>query len=1783
MRHSPFLIAGELKETLCTYLETSYRISNQIVVDERAALLRYEGVISKPPFVETTPRFAPGAWLHDLAHPAIPNQLTEFASIGLPVGKYPLYKHQEDSLRAAWVKDDTKPQDVVVASGTGSGKTEVFYLTIFADILREAIKWSAPKRKPTDMGMWKGNQWLHRRRYENRPAAMRAIILYPMNALVNDQLRRLRKMLSSDAAMAWQYKHLNGNLIYFGRYTSQAMLPGSPDNGNKRSDWEQYLSRIKTEWENMGEELRLSGNQPRPDSSEMVGRWNMQAAPPDILLTNYSMLEYMLVRPIEARIFESTRHWLEQSKEHVLTLVLDEAHTYSGARGTEVAYLIRRLYERLGVSEDQIRCIATSASLGETPEELNRVSHFVSGLFDHPVERFSLVRASIVTPKDDLPAPTLTELYAFSQFQVALEGDTSEADEAVAVDQLIADLGKETKGLNHIERLYHALEAHPRIIAVRKITARRATELGQVAQEIWGDLGDAKSCQKATAGLLTAGALARSDGKLLSDIPPLLPSRMHLMYRGLPGLWGCIDPNCSAAENPTTDRPCGKLYAEPRIWCECGARVVELLSCHVCGLRVGGGIAESDSDAGRVWPYQDDLESGGSQYDRYALFALEDPNPDRGSHKEWMRTIRNVKTTAYDTEGNKDTRPVWEPERKNDDVHDISAPCPRCVHSSRGGRNAIEPLRTTGAKAFGALIEHAFRLEPSRVSDDIQAELKLDESEEEDSWWTPAVTTGSLKPPTVNPNIGRKALTFSDSRQNAARLAGDLTFGHYRDVFRQLLLSVLSRAKNQPIPVHELIEEVLALAVERGIDPTFGELENFWARLETNSGEARSEAVKYLDVWLRREIADRQVGVESLGLARWVVDGLDPEKIPTLKPFTREETVALVYAVLRILVGENTLLPRSRDPEDWPSGELVEPFYRRVIAPKEKNQFRWDAEARNRLTRYLQAVLAAKVGIQLKLDDLLAQLWKTYFVGKIALSVQGKRQGFGIPITGLALAAMPHQVYVCRSCQYLSAETVGGVCVRCHQQCELVSLDQAHNRQRNYYRLLSDFAVSSEYPDPFPFHALEHTAQISAEEAAKRERRFQDQFLPEKENPVQDSVDVLSVTTTMEMGIDIGDLTVVGLHNMPPTVANYQQRAGRAGRRSDGVAEVITFSRLRSHDQYYYERVTEIVAGKVRIPSLHLNNAVIARRHVNALILQKFFVHLHFGGASTQLFESFGTVDDLLANGEQRLNQLREFTQYLRVNDTKMSSVMRIMDSSGVDETEVMSWITELPDRVKEVVAGLGVSSQLLDVLIEKGILPRYAFPVDVVALWLDKPTQWNRGEEIQRDLTIALSEYAPGADVIVNGKIHTSVGLYTPFVQSPDYRPSGWYYECNKCHHVQFASTDASATRPSWTECSMCGEKVGRNSHYTIMPAIVPKGFRTIWSWKDSKRYRGEGQDRAGFASSAQLVAGDSAELGATQFDQRMFVYNRTGDLFVVNRGPSDGDKTPGFEICPKCGADMKFQEVEHKLPGTGIECSGGKQATLSVLLHNFNSDIVLMGVRLPNGYSAYPGEPGGRAVWLSFATALRLAAAAHLQIDPEELAMGIRPWREPDTGRLSAEVFLYDTLPNGAGYAAEVTADIEAVLCRVLELTANCPTACETACYRCMLDYGNQRHHGLLDRYLAHDVISYVLDGSIPELTSEIGRKSLLHLAPYAGEVVVGGSSPIYGRVIDPAYNRPVAVIPVHTLQTRSLQKFNSTDVDGAHPVVVSHFDLVRRPFWVWDKIVPIMQGRSDAKSID
>ncbi len=190
-------------------------------------------------------------------------------------------------------------------------------------------------------------------------------------------------------------------------------------------------------------------------------------------------------------------------------------------------------------------------------------------------------------------------------------------------------------------------------------------------------------------------------------------------------------------------------------------------------------------------------------------------------------------------------------------------------------------------------------------------------------------------------------------------------------------------------------------------------------------------------------------------------------------------------------------------------------------------------------------------------------------------------------------------------------------------------------------------------------------------------------------------------------------------------------------------------------------------------------------------------------------------------------------------------------------ERSIDGWLDELPELISGRLERVGDNEDLLAALITKGVLPRYAFPVDLVALWTREPSRRNRGEEVQRDLQIALSEYAPDAEVVIDGRRYRSVGLYTPFEEAPRYEPDSWFYECPDCHHVQVVVRRTE--EPNWDRCSVCEAPITGEARRSPVAAIRPQGFRTDWTAKGSK-YRGGFRERAGSATGALVRRRDRA-----------------------------------------------------------------------------------------------------------------------------------------------------------------------------------------------------------------------------------------------------------------------------------------------------------------------------------
>jgi len=1804
---APKQAIDHIKESVAAYLETQYRISHPQVFAERSALLREQGVIAQSPFIESTPAFPTSTKLQAIEdrHPGVlPTGLAKLVEHGVAVDRFPLYAHQEQALLAAF---SNKP-NVIVATGTGSGKTEAFLLPILADILHEARSWPKPHGSP-EHGQYDEptRQWLHARRHESRPAALRAIILYPMNALVNDQLARLRRILARGDSPDWQRQNLNGNVIHFGMYTGLTKQAGPLGDASRRTALEKYLKRVKEEWGDLSDKLRDSGAWPQPDGTEMLCRWDMQQAPPDIMVTNYSMLEYMLVRPIESPIFTATREWLTNTEGVRLTFVLDEAHMYTGARGTEVAHLVRRLRERLGVAGDpeRFRAIATSASIPNDPAAESHLLSFASDLFDVNRKDFSVLR---VPSRSGIPPSAPSELShasAFAEFHRSFDVQ----DPWPAIKALAKNLGAgELDGAQDSQvALFGLLENDPEVDWLRTRTARNAAMLDALAEECWPGL-DLSVKETAIAGILTAGSYARPAPS--PDIPPLLSTRMHGFFRGIAGLWACLNPNCPAVpqEFAGGNRPIGKLYTDPRPWCSCGARVLELFSCRKCGLLFVGGVP--DTIRGSLWPWADDLEGTRQDLAHYQIFGVEPPGSSNGGATRSTRTTLSCDPTNAHARYSFEVAPTTD--RNTGQVRSpFPEQCPRCGNYRVPGdfgpntREIIEPLRTRGPKTFSLIVGEAFRVQP-RSSD------------------------GSP------PNHGRKALLFTDSRMEAAQLAGDIRRDHLDDLFRQMLLAALYqcdqcegsgvlqklttyRIGDEPVqetapcdacnergvvrslrrlPYMTLRGRVVDLEIRTGVDPTNGSIPNFYQEWDAYSPDAYDLAELHFDVAARREISEDEFALEPLGLASWSVEL--PLETGNFEGLSEAESQALIRIVARILASENVLLrPQPHRPWEWPT-DLVREHERAELFKDWRSGTRIVPfslrSQRRKLGRYIQS-LSRRLHSLGRIKDperwvreLETKLWQAMDQYKIIEPAGARRsdgkQPWGLRLDRFELGLLNGQVHRCRSCRYIMSEVVLDVCRRCGQLTE--QIDEAE--VCNFYRRAALYGIGNEgFDDPYPLRCVEHSAQIPGAEARDIERWFQD-FYREEEYARDRRVDVLSVTTTMELGIDIGSILSVGLRNMPPTVANYQQRAGRAGRRGSSLATVLTYAQPRSHDQYYFNRPPQIVSSPPRIPALHMHNRVIAQRHVRSLVLQAYFENLFSTPQYGGLFGAWGTISDLVNAGTRA--PIADFIQ--RQKTSLVGRAELIVDS--VFRSKVGPWIDQLPSEVLSAIQKADPRDEILPVLVGKGLLPKYAFPVDVVSLSIPRfgSVDWEEdAREIEsgtmlRDLKIAISEYAPGSEVVrgtfPETYVYRSAGVCDAFSRTPDYSATGFMVECNDCAGLRIVAS--TAAMPS--TCEECG-----SSDLLVLPYLIPPGFTVDAAEPGAgrQRYERAGRETSGYVGSARLMLGGSVfnRGSSNAFAKPLYSAVSVGELFLCNKGP-DRD-FPGFLICPTCGRAVESSDPErhaypadvpphtgrNRGPRAGDPCPTRSVTNQVVLGHCFPSEVILLGVDLPPDLDAPFVSPSGRAAWYSFGTVITNAAALVLQIDSSELKVGVRAVRRPD-GRILGEVFIYDDVPGGAGYARAIDENLQTIMEQALRSAAACNNPdCAGACYHCLLEYGNQRIHQLLDRRLAASLLEYSLKGEKPVLKQDEVERCVIGLAELAEgtwEVLPRQNfkEVQFPLVLKDPNNDKIGLWVTHTLATKpsAAQRQDVLSKYGIRVAAHNTFDLERRPFWVLNNLL-------------
>ena len=984
-------------------------------------------------------------------------------------------------------------------------------------------------------------------------------------------------------------------------------------------------------------------------------------------------------------------------------------------------------------------------------------------------------------------------------------------------------------------------------------------------------------------------------------------------------------------------------------------------------------------------------------------------------------------------------------------------------------------------------------------------------------------------------------LVFSDGRQKAARLAPALEHSHARDLFRQVIALAANELRTQEnlTGMQWLYPGVAWLCGTRGYDlfPSANEVE-FHNHLRRVKGKSLRDALQLANRGglrptrsfaqaLFSELTDRYYSLPSLALGT-VEENPDMEHVFDDFPnvgLDSDAAKALFRAWIRL-----HLERRSFKPDGAELNELGEGW----AGPVGINAERMTHVLPNLFEEYLGRVLGEETGPAEQVSAWFQRLVRNSEL----LDFEG--DVYYLRPLGLSLNLRLERAWLrCVDCGRIHPEALADVCPGCLG--ELVEADPDYLSARTgFYRDQVLRAFDPLQLEPFGLLAAEHSAQLTGtpddsafNKVEEYELRFQDIAIDGKP-----PIDILSCTTTMEVGIDIGALSGVALRNVPPHVANYQQRAGRAGRRGRSIASVVTYAHGTSHDAHFFSHPEAMICGAVRPPIVYVENQQVLTRHIHAYLLQRFFherVPTDTGSNAYVLFESLGTVEQFLS--EDHPCSLLRLEAWLADNERLLKEELGRWAptfSFGLGEAipeasvTIAQSIQTLRDRVRAVLpvdeyarreelTGLArealerrLEESLLEALIGHAVLPRYAFPTDVVTFWVSKlrrpgdPTFKRVFDyEPQRDLQLALTEYAPGRSLTIDKWRFESAALFSPYEPSaaPTLVRRQPYTACRAC---SFVGLDASAA--SLTLCPCCGSDQVVHAHF-----ITPAGFAPDINERREVDH-GQAVTYAGMTDRARLEVQDpSGDWNSEMYAGRLRLWTGPRMLTVVNKGIGDR----GFRVCPDCGrSEPEFgpgftqttlvragSPVQHKHPlEQGTICTGVADGPF-YLGHRFPTDALLLRLKVGSPITlGTPTTPGllsraARMALTSLVEAVALSASRELQIDEGEVS----GWWAPVLGARTdeAQLYLYDLLPGGAGYARAVGAALDDVLGVTEGLLDACE--CESSCYRCIRHYGNNYIHSSLDRHLGLHLLRHVRHGIVPSVSNKERRAALRGLRDY------------------------------------------------------------------------------------
>ena len=1586
MSLDPLRATEHVVQKYLSYLETTFGFSDKDLNNQFIRELRLPDKFAKGPILEATPPFETSCSIEDLIREGVlSEEFLKLKAPELPVDR-PLYLHQEQAVRKV-----VSGRNIIVATGTGSGKTETFLIPIL--------------------------NYLFRQKEQGRlGSGVRALLLYPMNALANDQLKRLRKLLR------------NYPEITFGSYT------GETKHGKNKA-----LEHFHQMYPG---ETKLS--------NELLSREEMKESPPHILLTNYAMLEYLLLRPADNVFFDGkfAGEWR--------FIVLDEAHTYSGAKGIEMAMLLRRLKDRVVASRPgALQCIATSATLGGDAGDYRQVTNFGVGLFSENFERVAddesrqdviigrrkeliVAEASWGIPPGELylswakimqeASAKLSDLYA--------EGKKYGVPDAVL---------QEAKGLGDCKKfLYTVLAGDARLIRLQKMLEASPCSLEQAASNLFPAEDQGRE-------MLVALVDLANRARLQEESQPLLPARYHLFIRAIEGGFVALLPE-------------KRFFLERREWIEAGGvqyPVFEAATCNRCNALYFAGETSKENKVFRQpgKRFSDDRNS----LEYYLLMEGGEPVPDNedelflgaeaGTDEEYILCGKCGAIGHTDNVdlpcncGRENYFRVIKVSVKEGNIHK----CPAC--GSRTSVGSVVRRFILGAEAVTSVLGTALYQQIP------EEELEVSIADMDDEWASPASS--------VQKTGSRKMLIFSDSRQDAAFFATYLQNSYEQILQRRLLTMTLEQHKKDVIANRWQVSDLAKKAKETLLD------------LGIYTGKSRQELEETAWKWVLHEfMSTERIGLEGLGLMGFVPP-IQRKWSPPLpfrngRPwnFTDDEATALIMTLLDSVRKRGAVLfPDSVKPTDDFFAPRNREYFFNMRASVRGRIFSWlpSAEGGNNSRLDYITRLAQSLGSESPREHaavLLEGIWEKLLTGDGSLRylfsmINDGRNGPVFRLKPELWELQPAVIdstvrwYRCDRCRRLTLHNVCGVCPTYRCTGTLQECNPAEELAENHYRRL--------YLEifPLPMRTFEHTAQLVSERAAEVQKDF-----------YEGKINILSCSTTFELGVDVGDLETVFMRNVPPSAANYIQRAGRAGRRTSSTAFVLTFAQRRSHDFSHFADPLRVIKGEIRPPYFEISNDKIVRRHMYAVAIAQFW---------RRNPDYFGSVEKFFTN-EEKGSAVPELSAFLRSRPADLElALSRIVpgamhekvgltDWNWVDgllnaqdgvlaraEKELLQDLAELAQaeveysksrnhfaagQVKRVITTIK-SRDILGFLSQNNVIPKYGFPVDVVKLQIHHHGDAARGLELDRDLKIALSEYAPDSQVIAGGKLWTS-----RYVKKlPDREPVKYRYAI--CRNCGLYRSQIAEMQGDLSTC-LCGHKVGPDQGIFITPEFgfiagkpgVP-GMNRPQKTYATRKY---------FAQAGNVLSESELELYGTVVKVQT---GTDGRLAVINNAGRRG-----FRICEKCGYAEIFKG---KSPGRhnnslDKECRG--RFSRFSLGYEFKTDILQLW--FPDYFNAEEG------FWWSLLYGILEGACNALDIERQDVDGTLYYY---SGNRHSPALVLFDDVPGGAGHVRNIAeeANLLAALERTLEIVSRCDCGGEradTSCYGCLRNYSNQYCHDVLKR---------------------------------------------------------------------------------------------------------------------